>query len=68
MSKKDKSKDIIEVKDAEVVEFEEDDDKSLFEFIAEKLSENLSMDINIKKNKKTGKIGLSFSVDYDDEE
>ena len=66
MSKKDDSKDLVEVKDAEMVEFEEDD-KSLFEFIAEKLSENLSMDINIKKNKKTGKIGLSFSVDYDDE-
>ena len=66
MSKKDDSKDLVEVKDAEMVEFEEDD-KGLFEFIAEKLSENLSMDINIKKNKKTGKIGLSFSVDYDDE-
>ena len=66
MSKKDDSKDLVEVKDAEMVEFEEDD-KGLFEFIAEKLSENLSMDINIKKNNKIFKIGLSFSVDYDDE-
>jgi len=65
MSKKDKDKDLVLVEDNnEVVEFEEE--KSLFEFIADKLTQNLDLNINITKSKKTGKIGLSFNANYDD--
>ena len=51
-----------------VLEVLEDDvNESIFEFIGNKISQNLEMNINISKNKKNGKLGLSFSVNYDEE-
>ena len=51
-----------------VLEVLEDDvNESVFDFISNKIANNLEMNINISKNKKNGKIGLSFSVNYDDE-
>ena len=44
----------------------EDVNSSILDFIANKLADNLEMKINISKNKNTNKLGLSFSVNYDD--
>ena len=50
-----------------VLEVLEDDvNDSIFDFIANKLAQNLEMNINISKNKNNDKLGLSFSVKYDD--
>ncbi len=46
---------------------EDDVNESIFDFISNKLAQNLEMKINISKNKKTDKLGLSFSVNYEEE-
>ena len=46
---------------------EDDMNSSILDFITNKLAQNLEMKINISKNKNTDKLGLSFSVKYDDE-
>ena len=47
---------------------EEDVNSSIVEFIADKLAKNLEMKINISKDKNTDKLGLSFSVKYNEED
>lgn len=52
-----------------VLEVLEDDvNETIFDFIGNKIAQNLEMNINISKNKKNGKIGLSFSMNYDDKD
>ena len=51
-----------------VLEVLEDDvSDSIIDFIKNKIANNLEMNINISKNKNNDKLGLSFSVKYDDE-
>ena len=69
MSKKEENKNLIELNDADEIQANPWDleEQGLFEFIKNKLAENLEVNINIKKNKDNGKISLSFSANYDDE-
>ena len=51
-----------------VLEVLEDDvNDSIIDFIKNKIANNLEININISKNKNNDKLGLSFSVKYDDE-
>jgi len=55
------SKEIVEInKDIEIKKRE----KSWFELIADNLKENLEVNINIKKDKNTDDIDISFSTNY----
>ncbi len=55
------SKEIVEInKDIEIKKGE----KSWFELIADNLKENLEVNINIKKDKNTDDIDISFSTNY----
>ena len=50
-----------------VLEVLEDDvSDSIIDFIKNKIANNLEININISKNKNNDKLGLSFSVKYDD--
>ena len=55
------SKEIVEInKDIEIKK----EEKSWFELIADNLKENLEVNINIKKDKNTDDIDISFSTNY----
>ncbi len=55
------SKEIVEInKDIEIKK----EEKSWFELIADNLKENLEVNINIKKDKNTDDINVSFSTNY----
>lgn len=55
------SKEIVEInKDIEIKK----EEKSWFELIADNLKENLEVNINIKKDKNTDDIDVSFSTNY----
>jgi hypothetical protein len=55
------SKEIVEInKDIEIKK----EEKSWFELIVDNLKENLEVNINIKKDKNTDDIDVSFSTNY----
>ena len=76
MSKKKKEDELIPIEydtELETIQdvsevLEEDVNSSIVEFIADKLAKNLEMKINISKDKNTDKLGLSFSVKYNEED